>query len=135
MTLRVAIRDTTILDQHIPKGTPIYICPYAINRSPKLWGDSAAEFIPERWIDPETGHANNVGGSKSNYSSMTFLHGPRSCIGEKFARSELKALMAVFVGTFVMEMADKDEAVIQAGAITAKPKNGMRLRLQALEGW
>ncbi len=57
------------------------------------------------------------------------MHGPRSCIGEGFAKSELKALMAVFVGTFAMEMADKDEVPIPAGAITNKPKNGMRLRL------
>ena len=34
-----------------------------------------------------------------------------------------------------MEMADPNEVVVPAGAITAKPKNGMRLRLQILEGW
>jgi cytochrome P450 len=66
---------------------------------------------------------------------MTFLHGPRSCIGERFAKSELKALVAALVGTFAMEMADKDEVPIVGGAITAKPINGMRLRLKNVDGW
>jgi cytochrome P450 len=133
--MRVAIRDTAILTQPIPEGTRFYISPWAINRSPLLWGDQAAEFVPERWIDPSTGRANNTGGVRSNYSNLTFLHGPRSCIGERFAKSELKALMAAFVGTFAMEMADKDEVPIPGGSITAKPTNGMRLRLKSVDGW
>ena len=66
---------------------------------------------------------------------MTFLHGPRSCIGEKFAKGELRALIAVFAGIFDMQMADPNEVPVPAGAITTKPKNGMRLKLRALEGW
>jgi cytochrome P450 len=133
-TVRVATRDTTINSQHIPKGTRIQIVPWAINRSPHLWGPNATEFCPERWIDKD-GHANNSGGATSNYSNVTFLHGPRSCIGEKFAKSELKALVAVFCRSFHMEMADLSEVAEPAGVITTKPKNGMRLRLRALEGW
>jgi cytochrome P450 len=135
ITMRIAIRDTAILTQPIPEGTRFYISPWAINRSPLLWGDQAAEFVPERWIDPNTGCANNTGGVRSNYCNMTFLHGPRSCIGERFAKSELKALVAALVGTFAMEMADKDEVPIVGGAITAKPINGMRLRLKNVDGW
>ena len=56
-------------------------------------------------------------------------------MGEKFAKAEMKALLAVFVGTFKMEMADPTEVPIMAGAITVKPKNGMHLRLTKLEGW
>lgn len=43
--------------------------------------------------------------------------------------------MAAFVGTFAMEMADKNDVPTPVGAITAKPKNGMRLRLKVVEGW
>ena len=132
--MRVASRDTTILSTPIPKGTRVYIAPWAINRSPALWGSTAGDFNPDRWID-EDGHANNHGGAKSNYSVLTFLHGTRACVGEKFAKAEMKALLAVFVGTFKMEMADPTEVPIMAGAITVKPKNGMHLRLTKLEGW
>jgi cytochrome P450 len=134
-TSRVAIRDSTIGDQFIPTGTRIYISPWAINRSLKMWGPDAERFTPERWIDTETGKPNPTGGVTNNYSNMTFLHGPRSCIGEKFAKGELRALIAVFVGSFDFVMADPNEIPVSAGAITSKPMNGMRLRLKVLDGW
>ncbi|KAF1996211.1 cytochrome P450 3A4 [Amniculicola lignicola CBS 123094] len=130
---RCAIRDTTIDSQFIPKGTMVLVTPWAINRNPKLWGPDAEVFKPERWIDPESGRANNVGGADSNYSFLTFLHGPRSCIGEKFARAEMRALVAAFCGSFEMEMADPNEIVRPGGTITSKPINGMKLRLKPVE--
>ncbi|KAF2258652.1 cytochrome P450 [Lojkania enalia] len=130
---RLAIRDTTILNTFVPKGTVVYITPWAINRAPHLWGPDAEEFKPERWIDSNTGKSNYMGGAESNYSFLTFLHGPRSCIGEKFARAELRALVAVFVGNFEWEMADKNEVVQAGGTITCKPINGMKLRLRPAE--
>ncbi|CAG8957287.1 hypothetical protein HYFRA_00010710 [Hymenoscyphus fraxineus] len=134
-TLRTTIRETYISNQVIPLGTRIQIVPWAINRSTTLWGADALEFSPERWIDKD-GTINNHGGMMgNNYCNLTFLHGSRSCIGEKFARSELKALVAVFVGGFEWEMADKSEVSIPAGVITTKPKNGMKLRLKELDVW
>lgn len=115
VTARITIRDTTIAGQFIPKDTIIFIVPWAINRNPKLWGIDAEKFIPERWIDKETGRATMNGGADSNYSFLTFLHGPRSCIGERFARAELRALLAAFVGSFEFQMADPNEIVIVGG--------------------
>lgn len=133
ITTRTAIRDTTILNQFVPKGTNSFIVPWAINRHPDLWGPDAEQFNPSRWIDPDTGRANYMGSASSNYSFSTFLHGPRSCIGERFARAELRALVAAFVGSFDMRMADPEEVVLVGGTITSKPVNGMRLRLRAVE--
>lgn len=135
VTTRVAVVDTSIGDTIVPKGTTIWISPWAINRSVHLWGENAGDFVPERWIDSATGKANNHGGVSSNYANLTFLHGPRSCIGEKFAKAELRALMAAFVGSFEMGMADPNEVPVVAGAITSKPRDGMRLRLQRVYGW
>ncbi|PBP20304.1 putative cytochrome P450 [Diplocarpon rosae] len=134
-TMRVAVRSTTINGTFVPAGTQVYLAPWGINRSPHLWGADAAAFVPERWIDADTGKLNNNGGVASNYANLTFLHGPRSCIGEKFARSELKALLAVFCGVFDIEMADPMEVPVPAGVITTKPRDGMNLRLRVVEGW
>jgi cytochrome P450 len=73
------------------------------------------------------------GGADSNYAFLTFLHGPRACIGERFARAELRALVATFVGSFEMEMADPHEEVVIGGTITIKPVNGMKLRLNPVK--
>ncbi|PSN63555.1 cytochrome P450 [Corynespora cassiicola Philippines] len=129
MTSRVANRDTSICGHFVPKGTIMFVVPWATNRDPNLWGADADVFRPERWIDAETGRATMNGGADSNYSFLTFLHGPRSCIGERFARAELRALVASLIGSFEVEMADPNEVVQVGGTITSKPINGMRVRL------
>jgi cytochrome P450 len=133
VTARVAIRDTTVAGHFIPNGTMLFVIPWATNRNPALWGPDSEDFVPKRWIDKESGRATMNGGADSNYAFLTFLHGSRSCIGEKFARAEMRALIAAFVGSFEMELADPDEKVIVGGTITSKPVNGMKLRLKPVE--
>jgi cytochrome P450 len=132
VTVREAMVDTSIMGYPIAKGTHVMLVPWAINRSPELWGPDANKFTPERWIGE--GRANS-GGASSNYSSMTFLHGPRSCIGQTFAKLEFKCLLAAFVGRIRFEMADKNEKVFPAGVITTKPAHGMHLRSEVVDGW
>ncbi|KAF2130750.1 cytochrome P450 [Dothidotthia symphoricarpi CBS 119687] len=129
-TARLAIRNTTIAGHFVPAGTISFVVPWATNRNPALWGPDAESFVPERWIDGMTGRATMHGGAESNYAFLTFLHGPRSCIGERFARAEMRALVAAFVGGFEMRMADPEERVLVGGTITSKPVNGMKLRLK-----
>lgn len=133
ITIRGAIRDTRIIDKPIPRGTDIIICPWAVNRNPKLWGPDAEKFKPERWIDD--GKPNNSGGADSNYSNLTFLHGPRSCIGQNFAKAELRCLAAAFVVAFEWSMVDDEKDIIPMGVVTIKPKNGLHLKLKPLDGW
>jgi cytochrome P450 len=133
VTARMAIRDTTVAGVFIPAKTLMFVVPWAINRNPALWGSNAEDFVPERWIDKNTGRASMSGGTDSNYAFLTFLHGPRSCIGERFARAELRALLAAFVGHFDMQMADPNEEVIVGGTVTSKPMNGMKLKLSPVD--
>jgi cytochrome P450 len=127
----VAGHGTTLVGQPVPKGTRIIIVPWAINRDPAHWGPDANTFNPERWMGP--GRANS-GGAKSNYSFMTFLHGPRSCIGVNFARAEFAALLAVMIGRFEMELEDPEKELAPKGGLTSQPKNVM-LRLRVVDGW
>ena len=133
VSARYSIRPTTICNQPVPADTLVFVVPWAINRDPSVWGPDANSFVPGRWLDKETGKVNYSGGVDSNYSFLTFMHGPRSCIGEKFARAELRALVAATVGAFELQMADPGEAVRVGGTITSKPVDGMRLRIRAVE--
>jgi cytochrome P450 len=132
MTTRLAAKDTTICNQFVPKETMIVICPWAINTSPELWGADAEEFKPERWLAP--GQANS-GGATSNYAFLTFLHGPRSCIGQAFAKAEFEVLLASWVGRLEMEFADKDYVLQVGGGITSRPLGGLKIRCKEAEGW
>ncbi|CAH0019599.1 unnamed protein product [Clonostachys rhizophaga] len=131
MTMRQALRDTRIGDQFIPKGTDIIVSIWYVNRSPTIWGPDAAEFLPERWITD--GKPNTNGGAASNYDFLTFLHGPRSCIGQGFAKAEMRCLLAVMVRSFSWTLAMDDALVMPRGVITIKPENGMHLKLTPLE--
>lgn len=134
LTMRIAAHDATILGHPIPANTTIIIAPWAVNRSPELWGPDTHEFKPERWLN-EDGTFNGNGGADSNYSFLTFLHGPRSCIGQRFALAEFACLLAAWVGRFEMEFADKSFALDIAGGVTAKPRGGLKVRARVVEGW
>ncbi len=132
VTLREAGNDTSIMGQYVPKGTKIVLSAWAINLSTELWGPDAAEFKPDRWMGP--GRA-NTGGAESNYAFMTFIHGPRSCIGQAFAKAEFACLLASIVGRFEMELEDPDREVEVKGGVTSRPKGGLPVRMRRVEGW
>jgi cytochrome P450 len=140
LTLRKAACDTSIQGQFIPKGTQVMLVPWAVNKSEALWGDDALTFNPERWMPKSDGdkHAAS-GGATSNYAFMTFLHGPRSCIGQSFAKAEFACLLAAWVGRFNMELHNKEEAdeskIEIRGGVTARPAKGMYIRMTVLDGW
>ncbi|PFH55471.1 hypothetical protein XA68_18260 [Ophiocordyceps unilateralis] len=119
----------------VPDGTWVMLSPWATNVNSRLWGPDATEFKPERWLDSDIGD----GGAGSNYAFMTFLHGPRSCIGASFARAELACLVAAWTGRFALELADEalmDERRLEfKTAVTARPARGMHLLLSVVEGW
>lgn len=145
MTVREAARDTTIAGHAVPKGTRVMLVPWAVNKSTELWGDDALRFNPDRWlVRQEDGgsvseKASTSGGASSNYAFLTFLHGPRSCIGMGFARGEMACILASWVGRFEFELKneeerDEDKLDIRTG-ITAQPRNGLSVKTRVVEGW
>jgi len=132
LTIRQAAYDTTVLGSPIPKGTIMLFSADIINRSKEYWGPDADEFKPDRWLGP--GRAKN-GGASSPYAFMTFIHGPRSCIGQSFAKGELACLVAVMVGRFQMELKDPNAKQEIRWGITRRPKDGVQVKLTVLEGW
>ena len=134
VTMREALRDTSIGEQFIPKGTEMVVSIWQINRSPEIWGADAGEFRPERWINADDGKPNRHGGAKSNYDFLTFLQGPRSCIGQEFAKAEMRCLLAALVTTFSWDLAMDESKIVPRGVITIKPEHGMYLRMRPLQG-
>ena len=134
-TVREAAHDTTILGQPVPKGTRIAIAPWATNRDPALWGPDASQFNPDRWMPKGEGDKSAAsGGASNNFAFLTFLHGPRSCIGQSFAKAEFACILAAWVGRFEFDLQneeDRDENNIEIkGGITARPAKGMHVRVK-----
>jgi cytochrome P450 len=72
-------------NDRISKGDTIFIPILAMNRRKELWGEDADEFKPERWLNLP-GLVADIPGAWA--SQMTFLYGPRACIGYRFAVME-----------------------------------------------
>ncbi|KAI0547059.1 cytochrome P450 [Xylaria curta] len=130
LTQRVAVRDTQIGQYRIPKGANFIVSVWAMSRSPLVWGPDSTKFRPDRWIT--NGKPNYAGGASSNYQFLTFLHGPRSCIGQGFARAEMRCLLAAMALSYDWELAMPDSDVVPGGTVTIKPAKGLLLRLRPL---
>ena len=70
----------------------------------------------------------NSGGASSNFDFMTFLHGPRSCIGMGFALSEAVAILAVLVRSLRFSLRPGYLPVLKQ-RITLRPSEGMPMRV------
>ncbi|KAG2144209.1 cytochrome P450 [Suillus clintonianus] len=106
----------------IAKGTLFTISVASINRSLAIWGPDAKEFKPERWLAEEGigGKAKDVQGHRH---LLTFVDGPRTCLGKDFAVAELKAVLLVLVKSFVFEMRDGPDTKVELGrGILPRPR-------------
>ncbi|KAJ7611689.1 cytochrome P450 [Roridomyces roridus] len=115
-TMRIATQDdivplaTPFTDRHgkvhqtlrVVKGQTIMIPILAMNRDPAIWGEDAMEFNPERWESSSTS-SNSLPGVWGHM--LTFLGGPRACIGYRFSLVEMKALLFTLVRAFEFELA------------------------------
>ena len=130
---REATKRTSILGHAIPAGTSVVCAPWVSNMLEEEWGADAHTFNPDRWSRARQ-HPQRAVPPTSAYSYIPFSCGPRTCIGESFAKAEISALVAALVGTFEFELvADKKPLDIIWG-VSATPL-GLHLRMRQLEGW
>lgn len=84
-TTRIPLHDAQICGVTIPKGTPVSLVPWALNKAKMHWGEDAREFNPERWL---VGEKKANGGATSSLAYATFGTGPRGCIGKGMFSSD-----------------------------------------------
>ena len=129
-TVPFVIRQNSVDDHlcgyRIPAGTMTLIYMNTINRAPGFWGDTADTFDPDRWDHlPETYSAS---------AYMPFLHGPRGCIGRKFAETEMKTLLCCLLSMYRFEIDETvdDPENWKMWRIVHKPKYGIKLKVTPL---
>ncbi|THX83610.1 cytochrome P450 monooxygenase [Aureobasidium pullulans] len=126
MTIRIAEKDVVLAGHLIPEGTTVLTPLIAANHNSAMWSEDPKVFNPERWMGP--GRA-NTGGAESNYSNMTFSHGPRGCIGASFAKAEFACLLAAWVLGFETTLVDPDMETDVTGGIIRRIKGGLRVKV------
>ncbi|KAF8545928.1 cytochrome P450 [Imleria badia] len=106
----------------VAKGAYVSVSALSINRSTAFWGPDAKEFKPERWIG-EDGIPDGAKEIQGHRHLLTFIDGPRTCLGKGFAIAEFKIVLSILVKNFVFELRDGPETVIElARGILPRPK-------------
>jgi cytochrome P450 len=112
----------------IPARTNIAADLYSMQRSPELWGETAAQFDEHRWLKGSAAY--NKGAHAIAFNG--FSVGPRNCIGSQFAMMEVKLILAMVVSQLDMELLEgQDERLVVR--LTIEPMNGLRARVKRAE--
>jgi cytochrome P450 len=113
-------------------GLRVYTCHWLIHRNPKVWGQDAHMFRPERWLDEEYM-------SKIPHGAWRpFERGPRNCIGQELALIEGKVVMAAVTRGLRFEKVgytgrNGEPEVWGINHVTTVPVDGMEMRFHLRE--
>ncbi|KAL6361501.1 hypothetical protein LRP88_04970 [Fusarium phalaenopsidis] len=75
----------------VPKGTACRWSSYSLHRRKDIYGDDAEEFKPERWDT-----------LRAKWEYIPFSGGPRICIGQQFALTQMSYLITRLFQTLIM---------------------------------
>ncbi|KAL4242978.1 Cytochrome P450 superfamily protein [Abortiporus biennis] len=103
----------------VKAGDRINIPILQVNTSKVIWGEDSYEFKPERWEKiPDA--ATSIPGVWGDI--LTFIGGPRACIGYRFSLVESKALLYTIVRAFEFELAVPVEDIEKKASLVTRPK-------------
>jgi cytochrome P450 len=115
---REAVKDCTIGEYHVPKGTQLYLNQWVVHRDPR-WFDDPEVFKPERWD-------NDLVKRLPHGAYFPFGDGPRICIGNHFAMMEAVLVLATIGQRYHMTLlSDRPLALIPS--VTLRPKHGVKM--------
>ncbi|KAI5117516.1 hypothetical protein M0805_009524 [Coniferiporia weirii] len=104
-------------------GTALVVPIQTINRSEAIWGANAKEFLPERWLDGEAGLTAKTREVQGYHHLLSFIDGPRTCLGRAFAIAEFKAVLSVLIRNYVFDMRDGPDTKLEfITTILPRPK-------------
>ncbi|SJL11872.1 uncharacterized protein ARMOST_15283 [Armillaria ostoyae] len=111
----------TVNSIFVAKGSILTVTLETLNTSEEFWGPDAKEFKPERWLEDFAPRAKEIQGHRH---LLTFVDGPKTCLGKTFALAEFKAALFVIVQNFTFELPGGKETVIRKhhGSVLPRPQ-------------
>jgi len=99
-------------------GTQVLYNIFSMGRDPNIWGEDAATFRPERWLE--------MTAPVSNFDYPVFNAGKRECLGRRLAYVEMTTCLAVMLPRFSFQLAVpadeiKADAQLTIGMATGLP--------------
>lgn len=112
LLLRQAIGELRLGPHRIPKGAQIWVCPYTMQRHPRFYAQPEA-FQPERFAADAAGQDLEARLPKCAY--LPFGAGPRICIGNMFALTEMQLVLATIAQQYRVEVLPEAPIALRAG--------------------
>jgi len=95
---RVPLEDFALGEYHVPKGTPVAICVYALHRDPRYF-EQPETFLPERFAPENLSKIHR-------YAYLPFGLGAHQCIGNQFAMVEGQLVLATLATRIALHLPD-----------------------------
>ncbi len=121
---RRALDEDNFGKYKLPAGSDVFICSYLLHRHPTYW-DRPERFMPERFSSE-----NEL--SRHRFAYIPFSAGPRHCIGESFAMSEMMIHLAVLARHVRPEPVTGPQVEPEA-AVNLRPRRALHLRFKPVE--
>ncbi|EJU05965.1 cytochrome P450 [Dacryopinax primogenitus] len=119
----------------VSAGMGLIIPIEAMNKSSAFWGPDSHEFKPERWLENEL--PKKVTEIQGFHHLLTFIDGPRNCIGKNFAVAEFKAAMSVIISSFAFAPLTDGSDIQRVRTLVQRVRNkgydGLLLRVSRVE--
>ncbi|UTF55639.1 cytochrome P450 [Natronosalvus rutilus] len=119
MFFREAMRDVKLQGYEIPEGTTLVLPQWVVHRDPAWWDDPET-FRPDRFVGDT---------DRPEYAHFPFGGGPRHCIGMRFARMEMKTVLATILSEYTFELVSEPEPDLIAST-NLKPSGPIKLKLR-----
>lgn len=119
---RQSLEEDEIMRYRIPPDTFLILLIYGLHHDPDLW-DDPEKFDPERFA-PEAVKEHIP------FSFAPFGGGPRLCIGNHFAFTEMQLALKAFVERFDFSLVPGQE-IAALPLVTLRPKEGVKMHIRS----
>jgi cytochrome P450 len=115
---RQALQDCEIGGYRVPAGTSLTMSEWVMHRNPRYF-DDPDEFKPERW-------ENNLDKKLSPFVYFPFGSGPRQCIGNSLAITEIVLIITMLAREFEFTLSP-DHVITPWPSFTLYPRDGIKV--------
>ena len=117
---RTVTKELDVNGYIIPEGTTVLCFIYQLHRNQEIF-PQPERFVPDRFF------AENLV-NRHPFAFVPFSAGPRNCIGQRFAMSELKILLALLIKNFIFESTEPRDKIMFNMEMVLRPKVPLKVK-------
>ena len=122
--------DAAGRDLDVPRGSRLLVPFFLLNRLPSIWGPTAADFDPDRWLPTQQAHRTD-GVMLSKNGFLPFGYGTRTCIGYSLALLEMRVFFQRMLQRYDLLDIPGFAPTIKAGvSLTVENPKGIKVRFR-----